>query len=55
MFIPLGIGIIIAAVLLNLAHSVMLKADVETRARAMGMVYPGEEKVLEAEHSEVGK
>jgi hypothetical protein len=40
---------------MNMAYSISSKAEVERRAREMGMVYPGEEKVLEAQPQEVGK
>ena len=50
--IPLGIGIIISAVLMNMAYSAKLNLNIEKEARKLGMVYPAEKKVLEGTQEE---
>jgi len=47
--ISLGAGIIISAILMNSAYMAGLNFKIEEKARAMGMVYPEEVKVLGGE------
>lgn len=42
-------GIIIAAVLMNLSYSVKAKFKVEEEARKMGMIYPTEIRAIDLE------
>jgi hypothetical protein len=53
--IPLGIGIIISALLMNMAYSTRLNLNIEKEARKLGMNYPTETKVLEPEEEETDK
>lgn len=50
--IPLGIGIIISAIFMNMAYSSKLSLNIEKQARELGMIYPTETKVLEIEEEE---
>mgnify|MGYP001212152809 CR=1 FL=1 len=45
MFIPLGIGILFAAILMNFSHGVLSDKEIEIEARKLGMIYPDEIKV----------
>jgi hypothetical protein len=45
----LGIGIIISAILMNMAYATKLNISIEREARKLGMIYPIETKVLEEE------
>jgi len=47
--IPLGIGILIAAILMNLSYAVKMQFNVEKEARKLGMVYPTEIKAINVE------
>lgn len=40
--VPLGIGIIISAILMNISFTSKFRRDIETEARKLGMVYPSE-------------
>ncbi len=46
-------GIILSALLMNLVYGLGQERNVERIAREMGMVYPGEVRVLETEPEEV--
>ena len=50
--IPLGVGLIISALLMNLSYSTLFKSRVEREARKLGMIYPYENKVLNTESEE---
>lgn len=44
--IPLGVGILISAILMNLSYATKMHFNVESEARKLGMVYPNEIKVI---------
>lgn len=45
MFIALGAGIILGAVLMNLSLAFSMNRSIEEKARNLGMVYPEEVRV----------
>ena len=47
MMVSLGIGIIIAAILMQFYTYYTLRWNVESEAKKLGMVYPTEDKVLD--------
>lgn len=47
MLVPLGIGIIVSAIIMNISYAAKVNINVEKKARALGMIYPYELKVME--------
>ncbi|MFZ7131472.1 MAG: hypothetical protein ACOWWR_03865 [Eubacteriales bacterium] len=49
-----GVGITLAALLMQISYYTTLRLNVENEARKMGMVYPTEQKVLGQDQKEDG-
>ncbi len=47
MFLPFGIGLIISAILMNISYRATINLNVEKKARALGMIYPHELRVMD--------
>ncbi|TFZ39940.1 hypothetical protein E4100_06660 [Soehngenia longivitae] len=44
-FIPLGVGVLLAAILMNFSYGSLSDKEIEIEARKLGMIYPEEIKV----------